>query len=228
MVLVSHPAKFIYMKTQKTGGTTVEMYFERFCAPADRYAGTEAVAETVSEIGIIGSRRGGKRDGDVWRNHMPAAAVRDLVGEGTWERYLKFSSVRNPYARMLSLYFWRTKRDYPATDRAFERARRSFARYVKGGVLRGRAWDSDFGVVAIGGEVRMDLLVRLEHLSADIEAICARLGLPWNPDWIVHTKKTAGAPRRYPLEEFYTPETASIVRREFDWVFRRFDYSLAD
>ncbi len=227
MVLVCHPSKFIYMKTQKTGGTTVEMYFERFCAPADRYTGAESVQETVSEIGVIGSRRGGKRDGDVWRNHMPAARVRELLGAETWARYLKFAAVRNPYARMLSLYFWRSRRDYPADETALERARQSFARYVKGGFLRRRAWDSDLDVVAIDGEVRMDMLVRLEHLHADIEAVCDRVGVPWNPEWVIHTKKTAGAPKRYPLQDFYTPEIAAIVRREFDWVFRRFDYSLA-
>ena len=43
MVLVSHAAEFIYMKTRKTAGTTVEMYFERFCVPPGTPTGAEAV-----------------------------------------------------------------------------------------------------------------------------------------------------------------------------------------
>jgi hypothetical protein len=227
MVLVSHPAKFVYMKTHKTAGTTVEMYFERFCVPEGASAGTESVAETISEVGIVGSRRLGKRNGDVWQNHMTANRVRELLGADTWMRYLKFAAVRNPYATVLSSFFWKSDRGYPDGEAAFARARRGFGSFVRGRWPTGRHWQNDLEVVAIDGDVQMDMLVRQEHLQADIAAVCKRLGLPWNPDWLVHTKKTAGAPRSYPLEEFYTRETAAIVRREFDWVFSRIDYRLS-
>lgn len=227
MVLVSHSAEFVYMKTHKTGGTSVEMYFERFCVPPDRFAGTEAVSETVTDAGIVGSRRSGKRPGDTWRNHMPASAVRALVGAETWARYLKFASVRNPYATVLSSFFWKNNRRYPDDDRAFERTRRRFARFVSGGWLGGPRWENDLAIVAIDGVPQMDMLVRLEQMATDVEAVCYRVGVPWNPDWLPHTKKTGGSPRTYPLQDFYTAETAAIVRREFDWVFSRFDYQLA-
>ncbi len=227
MVLVSHPAKFIYMKTRKTAGTTVEMYFERFCAPPDAWTGTEAVRETVSAVGVIGSRRTGKRDGDVWYNHMPAREVKALVGDDVWHRYLKFAAVRNPYATVLSSFFWKNDRDYPESDSAFEKARRDFARFVRGRPMRGRSWGNDAEVVGCDGAMEMDMLVRQERLAHDTEAVCERLGLPWNPDWLGHTKKKAtAASQAYPLKDFYTAETAAVVRREFDWVFSRLDYGL--
>ena len=226
MVLVSHPAKFIYMKTRKTAGTTVEMYFERFCVPEGAYSGAEVVTETVSPVGVIGSRRSGKRPGDVWRNHMPAREVKALVGAEVWGRYLKFAAVRNPYATVLSSYFWKNARSYPDSDAGFERARRDFAAFVRGRPLRGRSWGNDADIVGIDGAMQMDMLVRQEQLADDTKAVCDRLGLPWNPERLVHTKKTAGAPRAYPLQDFYTEETAAIVRREFDWVFSRLDYGL--
>jgi Sulfotransferase family len=215
MVLVSHRARFVYMKTRKTAGTTVEMYFERFCVPDGCFAGTEAVAQTVSEVGIVGSRRSGKRGTDVWQNHMPAKRVRELVGAETWARYLKFTTVRNPYAVVLSSFFWKTDRPYPEGAAALERTGRAFGDYVRGGWLK-RRWGGDLEIVAVDGDVQMDMLVRQEHLADDVRAVCERLELPFNAEWLVHTKKTAGAPRRYPLEDFYTPETAAIVRREFD------------
>ena len=230
MVLVSHAARFIYMKTRKTAGTTVEMYFERFCVSQGTSAApeavTESVRETVTEAGIVGSRRSGKRDGDTWQNHMPAERVRDLLGAEAWARYLKFAAVRNPYAIVLSSFFWKNDRSYPHGQAAFERARRAFGDFVRGG-WRTRRWGNDLEIVAIDGEVQMDMLVRQEALADDVRAVCDRLGLPFDPGWLGHTKKTAGAPHRYPLEDFYTPETAEIVRREFDWVFSRIDYRLS-
>jgi hypothetical protein len=226
MVLVSHPAKFIYMKTHKTGGTTVEMYFERFCVPEGAHVGSEAVAETVSEVGVVGSRRTGKRPGDTWRNHIPAARVRELLGAETWARYLKFAAVRNPFAAVLSHYFWKNAASYPEDGAGFERARRKFERFVKGSWLHRRRWSSNLDIVGIDGVPQMDMLVRLEHLAADVQAVCERLGLPWNPDWLAHTNKPGGAPPAYPLRDFYTEETEAIVRREFDWVFSRHDYRL--
>ena len=190
--------------------------------------GTEAVRETVSEAGVVGSRRAGKRDGDVWRNHMPAKRVRELLGADVWGRYLKFAAVRNPYATVLSWFFWASHETYPGDAAGLERTRRAFGRFVRGGWLfRRRRWENDLEIVAIDGTVQMDMLVRQEHLAEDVEAVCERLGLPFDPEWIGHTKKTAGAPRRYPLEDFYTEETAAIVRREFDWVFSRINYGLS-
>lgn len=226
MVLVSHSAGFIYMKTRKTAGTTVEMYFERFCVPEGTATGAEAVRETVTATGVVGSRRDGKRPGDVWRNHMPAREVRTLLGPGIWDRYLKFAAVRNPYAIVLSSFFWKNDRDYPQDAAALARARRDFDGFVRGRPLRGRSWGNDAEIVTIDGEMQMDMLVRQEALADDARAVCDRLGLPWEPERLVHTKKTAGAPRSYPLKDFYTPETAAIVRREFDWVFSRLDYGL--
>lgn len=227
MVLVSHPSKFIYLKTRKTGGTTVEMYFERFCVPEGDFAGTESVRETVTATGIVGSRRGGKRPGDTWQNHMPAADVRRLLGAETWDRYFRFASIRNPYAAVVSQFFWKTASDYPQDDAAFDRARRAFERFVTGSWMRRRRWGNNLDVVGIGGVPQTHRLVRLEHLAEDVEAVCRHLGLPWRPDWLVHAKKTAGAPPTYPLGEFYTEETAALVRREFDWVFSTYDYRLA-
>ena len=226
MVLVCHRHRFVFMKTHKTASTSVEMYFERHCVPPGRHAGTEAVTETVSELGVVGSRRSGKRKTDTWFNHMPASRVRALLGADMWDRYFKFATVRNPYAMMVSHYFWHTRQPYPGDDAALDRARDGFGRFVRGRWLFGRKWDNDLAIVGIDGRYAMDGLIRIERLAADLQATCARLGLPWEPEALPHTKKTQGAPRTYPLHEFYTPATARIVASEFAWVLERMDYAL--
>jgi Sulfotransferase family len=227
MVLVCHPHRFIYMKTHKTASTSVEMYFERWCMPEAARSGSEAVAETVSALGVVGSRRTGKKTGDTWVNHMPAARVRALLGEETWARYFKFTTVRNPFAQVLSNFFWLKHRSKPADDGEFAAARRDFARFVRGWPLIGRRWSNDLDIVGIDGTVAMDRLVRFERLAEELPEVCAGLGLPWQPEAMVVTKRARGDGRRYATADYYTPELVAIVRREFDWLFSRVDYHLA-
>jgi len=224
MVLVCHPARFIFMKTHKTASTSVEMYFERFCVPPERFLGTESVPQIVSAAGVVGGRRDGKRRGDLWYNHMPAERVRELLGAETWARYFRFATVRNPFSQMLSNFFWLTHRRPPTDDAAFAKARRAFARFVTGPLLWRRKWSNDLHIVGIDGRVEMDRLIRFEHLAADTAAVCAHLGLPFDPALMPHTKRARQSGRRYALAEYYTPALEAIVLREFDWLFSRLDY----
>ena len=38
-MLISHICRFIYLKTRKTAGTSVEIYFEPFCVDPKSYGG---------------------------------------------------------------------------------------------------------------------------------------------------------------------------------------------
>lgn len=63
-MLCSHSKHFLYFKTKKTAGTSVEIYFEPYCLPPGSWRPEHARAETVSGFGIIGSRMGGRRTAD--------------------------------------------------------------------------------------------------------------------------------------------------------------------
>ena len=53
-MLISHRHRFIYTKTIKTAGTSVEIYFEEACIPpgSDIERG-HGIPETVTEAGVI-------------------------------------------------------------------------------------------------------------------------------------------------------------------------------
>src|ERR1700680_2807691 len=42
----------------------------------------------------------------IYSKHIKAVELRQLVGRGTWQRAYKFTLVRNPWATMVSSYFW--------------------------------------------------------------------------------------------------------------------------
>ena len=104
-MLISHIHRFIYLKTIKTGGTSVEIYFERYCVnPAEAFIESHEREEEVSKWGIIGSRLG-----DVvnqrWYNPLPGWRIREMIGAEMWNSYYKFCVIRSPFDKVVSL-FW--------------------------------------------------------------------------------------------------------------------------
>lgn len=134
-MLVSHGYRFIYTKTRKTAGTSVESYFEPFCMRDGEWSQRhfrEEREEYVSPAGIIGYRstwserrararhRGlvGPRDrtglsriqtveagAACWWNHMPAWLIREQLGDEIWKGYSKFCVIRHPFEKAISAYY---------------------------------------------------------------------------------------------------------------------------
>ena len=79
-MLVSHIKKFIFTKTAKTAGTSVESYFKEYCMPEGEWEESHNCSESVSDAGVIGFR--GKRNTFVptwhkhrWYDHMSAKKI---------------------------------------------------------------------------------------------------------------------------------------------------------
>jgi len=216
MVLVSHRREFIFLKTRKTAGTSIELLLEPFCAPPGHVA-TEVTYQRVSREGIIGAR-GTRRRGlgryfrPDWRNHKPAAAVRRDLGERRWRRYAKITSVRDPFDRMVSLFHWMTRVD-PDSEGAIP----AFRSFVKEG-----RWADDRRVVCIDDAFVPEHTVRFEHLRHDLAALGRRLDLTIDLSGLPHAK---GKPRRLlPSAAYYDPASIDVVRTRLAWVFENFDY----
>jgi acetaldehyde dehydrogenase (acetylating) len=94
-MLISHRKRFIYTKTVKTAGTSVESFFEPLCMRDGEWSFSHGRREYVSDAGIVGIRSGEPLEiqGALWWNHMPAQAIRALIGETTWNDYFKFCVV---------------------------------------------------------------------------------------------------------------------------------------
>lgn len=218
-MLISHPCKFIYLKTRKTGGTSVEIYFEPYCVdPKNRAGDVHNRDAEISEWGVVGSRGSPSRP---WYNHMPASEVRELVGEVVWRQYLKFCVVRHPFDKVVS-YFWF---DVAAPIRealrgaAFSDVRQMFQHWTALG-----RFPMDQEVYTIGNEVAVDRILRFERLEQDMGELCGRLSVPWQPGRIGRFKSEYRM-RREPFFEYYGPAAAARVREAFAWEMSFFGYS---
>ena len=183
-MIVCHAYRYVFVKTRKTAGTSVEIALSKFCGPDDVITrDTPADQEIRAALG----HRGPQNEYGVgfrhylpadWRrlvtrgvrarfkNHMPARRIRAIVGEPIWSSYFKFTVERDPWDKAVSLYYWRTREMQPRpTLLAFlESAKRTSL--------------SNFDVYSIDGRIAVDRVIRYESLERDLDEVRSQLGIP--------------------------------------------------
>ena len=182
-MIISHRHKFIFIKTNKTAGTSIEIALSRFCGDDDvitpisrddertrqslGYAGPRNYLAPRSEYGVrdFANLLRGKRKARYY-NHMPSREVKALIGDEVWSSYFKFCFERNPFDRVISLYYWRNKTE----------PRPSMSAFLESDVpllLQQRGYD----LYTIDGRIVMDRVCMFEDMDAELERIRVLLGL---------------------------------------------------
>lgn len=231
MVLVCNDPRFIFLKTMKTAGTSVEKLFQRHCLP-EGHDGVVIGDPVISERGIVGARgvtgrqvaeRAASGDPVDWWNHMPASAVADRLGTDFFASAFKFATVRNPYRIVLSFYFFTRKVPYPTTPLAFRYRRLRFRRWL----MRQRNLEGlgNHGIVHLDGAFALDDYIRQEHLREDIERIARKLGLAVNTDDLSHDKPNRSGAGLHPPGAYFNDSCAAVVQKAFGWCFDHCGYS---
>lgn len=188
-MIISHRHRFIFLKTGKAAGTSIELFLSRFLGPDDIATPVSAEDEPkraplrptnyLREPGPLGWKRWGARlPGPVGRwigrpdrrfdyfNHIPARLVRQYVGHDVWSGYFKFAFERNPWDRQVSSWYWATRHQSEATRPDFKTFTAVEGRRVRG-----------FPIYSIDGTVAVDKIGRYETLEADLADILARVGI---------------------------------------------------
>ncbi|MEP7283113.1 MAG: sulfotransferase family 2 domain-containing protein [Rubrivivax sp.] len=228
-MIVSHRHRYIFLRTRKTAGTSVEIALSKFCGPDDVI--TSDVDDGLRrELGYPGPqndadipvRRYGVSDWKnlllhrqraTYRNHATAARVRRLVGEAVWSSYFKFTIERDPWDKTVSLYYWRLRGQEPKPTLP-EFVRQSSARAL-----------SNARIYFIGGRPAVDRVLRYEKLDEELEQVRLQLALP-EPLVLPHAKSTQRTERAH-YSALLGPEERRIIeracRREITLLGYRFD-----
>jgi hypothetical protein len=219
-VLVSHPYRFIYTKTLKTAGTSVEIYFEDACtSPESAVVRGHHVEETETSAGVIGYR-GPDPSGRRWYNHMPASAIRKLLGHETWTNYYKFCVVRNPFDKLVSLWWFNNAKQGLRYDGdPFSMIKADFSRWC----VDHASYAIDRDKYMIDGAVAMDCFIRYESLLQGLEQVCRQVGYPFRPGALGWYKNEARVTRQ-PFVDYYDPSAIAAVEANFAWELDYFGY----
>lgn len=185
-MIVSHAHKFIYIKTYKTGSTSVEAALSAVCGPDDVLTEASEQLRGVRQKPAQNYRidHPAKPKRPLWKallgrperhyhpsvgyyEHMPAWRVKTYVGDDVWRRYYKFSFERNPWDRQVSWYHYKTKSKDEASKPSFDAFNTD----------RRRAFVENWSLYTIDAEMALDFVGRYEQLDNDFNRVLAEIGL---------------------------------------------------
>lgn len=190
-MVISHEFKFIFVKTAKTAGTSIEVFLSGQCPDSDIF--TPIFPE-------VASHRARNHEAGGFYNHMPAREIRSRVTPDIWESYFKFCVERNPWDKTLSHYHMQNYRaggklsleDY-FKDAHFPH---NYPKYT----------DAD-------GAIIVDRILKYEYLEQELADVFGMLGIPFSGTLDVYAKSEYREDRR-PYREVLTPDQARIIATE--------------
>jgi len=228
-MIVNHARKFIFLKTRKTAGTSIEVALSPHCGAGDivtpispkdeALRGPEngprnhrGVFNPLPELSVPGTDiprtlRDAVR-GRKYFNHMTASQAQNRLPSEVWESYFKFCFVRNPWDRTVSLFHWENRgKETP----------RTWEEFLNWGEFR-----PDFGLYTIDGELAVDYVGRFEDLEAGLAHALDHVGL--GTDTQLPRAKSGHRQDARSYREYYTPAQRDLISRVFAPEIELFGY----
>lgn len=214
-MIVSHKHKFIFLKTNKTAGTSIEIALSAICGPDDIITPIsdedEATRQSMCSIGPQNYQAVGKKD---LYNHASAKEVKAFVGDDIWQDYFKFCIERNPWDRVVSLYFWR--------ESARKGEKRGISDFIAEegalSILRKRGME----LYSIDGEIAVDKVCRFEELESDLSSVLNKLGVTSKLNLPRAKSKSRSDRRSY--REILSPQDKDAIHALFEKEIKLLNY----
>lgn len=166
-MLISHKYKFIFIKTTKTAGTSLEVELSQLMGKHDVVTPiipAEENHEPRNFASILGLRK-------KFYNHMPAVEIQQKVGLPIFNKYFKFCVEREPVDKCISHYSMlknsanHNKKNSDLTWSAYIKRRRFPLDHSK--------------YVDYAGDLLLNRILSFERLDDEILDISQSLGFPF-------------------------------------------------
>jgi hypothetical protein len=196
-MIISHKYKFIFIKTRKTAGSSIEKYLSNYLSDNDVCTGSLRDETPSKNIAY------GQNGHNGWRTIAKKYPIE-------WQNYFKFAVERNPWDRAVSMYYWHLNVKPHQTKRGFEE-------YVCT-----RKFDSsnDVGLYTEKGRLKVDLLIPYEKLH---EVLQVTKEIPYNNE-MLHTFVKSGMRIEKDYKDLHTEKTYNRIVDLYNWQINYFNY----
>ena len=193
-MLISHKHKFIKIDIPKTG--------------------TRTLRETLNPIGAV-DVLGEPNPGNFYQ-HASIADVEIGFLKNAWDfdKYFKFTVVRNPWVRYTSFLRWMETVDNCLDLSAFK----TRGKFNLGLIIKKNP-SQDYYLFK-NNTLSVDMVGRLENLNKDFAVFCNKVGITPIPN-LKHSNKSS---YKKPYTEYYNQELIDMVAEREKWVIDNFNY----
>lgn len=194
IMVLSHKYKFIFVKTSKTAGTSLEVFLSDVCGEADIFSPILPAVE---------SHRPRNFQQGEFTAHMSCNEIRARVGSEIWDTYYKFCVERNPWDKVLSHYHMQRFRsgDELGLEEYFQSE------------LFPRDWHK---YANDDGQLLVNKVLRYETLNVELTNLFNILGVPFTGELQVRAKSEYRKDRRH-----YTEALTESQRQKIDQAFEK-------
>lgn len=198
-MIISHKYKFIFIKTRKTAGSSIERYLvDHYLGPDDICTGSDVDGMPAMNIqeGVNG------HCGWRWiKKHYPYE----------WANYYKFAVERNPWDAMISRYYW-YKHKKPG------KVNKPFRNWINAKTIHRY---NDWNMYADHDEILVDALIQYEKLA---RTLSKNKVIPHRGELHTYFIKSGYRPRTHYYWEYYDRRSRDFVAYAFKKQIELFNY----
>jgi hypothetical protein len=220
-MILSHKHKFIFIKTPKTAGTSIELSLSRYCGPKDVITDLSPEDELLRPANGLSPQNYLRhypwdytfrnlirwviypdvrpRMRIIYGQHSAAQDIIENLGEEKWNSYYKFCFERNPWDKAVSSYFF---------DIHYKRKNMDFKQFV----TEMSFYNSGYMYRDKEGKLMIDHVARFENMGEELQNISKTIGIHF--DGFLPKAKTGIRPHKRHYSEYYDEETKLIVEQK--------------
>jgi len=205
-MLISHNKKFIFIKTLKTAGTSVESILEKWCLPPKLYnKPVHGRKFKKSKFGVVAGRLQAQN-----RAHMSLIKAKQFLTENQYKEYTKITIVRQPLDQLISFFYFRNHNI--TKNLSDEEQIKMFKDFFSEEVEKKYF---NWNILLNDGKPGCDFYIRFEFLLKDLEILNDKLDLELDLS-ILPKFKGALRNKNINIDEFYNKDMIEKLKNNTD------------
>lgn len=193
-MIISHEYKFIFIKTRKTGGSSVEKFL------LDKLENTDYIFAGMPPEGMPPEGIDGEGN-----EHKGWKFIQERFPQ-EWQNYYKFTIERNSWDKVVSLYYY-IKSIKP------KKVKHGFNEFIKSN--KKLCFKNDWELYTNNNELVVDKVMIHNSLSSDMNNVCNIIGIDYNNELQNKIRLKGNLRDNKNYQNMYNKETLEVVKEYY-------------